>query len=123
MLLNFTTKILHFLRIQYTLFLFFMVALLTLIPVHASQNLAPVELSSLSGFDVEFAPIQKTEFINGQSLIGEVNFKPGVNYTVLFAFDVQQVRYLYPNGSMVEKGATIASVEKTCSLLQKAITT
>ena len=111
MLLNFTKKMRLFLRIQYTLFFFSTVALLTFNPVFASQNLAPVGLSSLSGFDVEFAPIQKTEFINGQSLIGEVNFKPGVNYTVLFAFDVQQVRYLYANGSMVEKGATIASVE------------
>jgi len=111
MLFNLTKIIRHFLRTQYTLFFLSALALLTFNPVFASQNLAPVDLSSLSGFDVEFAPIKKTEFINGQSLIGEVNFKPGGNYTVMFAFDVQQVHYLYPNGSMVEKGAAIASVE------------
>ncbi|KTF18366.1 hypothetical protein [Pseudoalteromonas sp. H105] len=111
MLLNFTNKVRHFLRDLSRLFLFCCAYSMLCNPVLAMQRLAPVSQASLNGFDVEFASIKKTQFIVGQSLIGDVNFKPLENYTVPFAFDVQQVNYFYANGSLVEKGATIAHVE------------
>jgi hypothetical protein len=96
---------------QYTLFLFIMVTLLKINTVFAVQKLQPIKLSVLEGFDVQFSAVQSTRFIEGQSLIGEVGYKPGENYSVFFAFDVQQISYLYPNGTIIKKGDAIASVQ------------
>ena len=48
----------------------------------AAQTLAPIPISELSGFDTQFATTHATDFIDAQSVMGEVSYKPGINYTV-----------------------------------------
>lgn len=96
---------------QYTLFYFLMAMLINISTVNAADNLKKIELSSLGGFETVFSAIEKVEFIKAQSLIGEVSYKSGENYSVTFPFNVQQVNYLVKNGNLINKGDTVAFVE------------
>lgn len=110
--------ILHFLKNspiintrKYTLFFVLMVALIKISPVSAFDDLRVIELSSLGAFNATFSEVKNVTHLKGQSLIGEVSYMPGENFSVTFPFDVQQVNYLVKNGSLVKQGQTIAFVE------------
>jgi len=98
-------------RSQYTLFFFLITAFIQISTVNAADGLKSVKLSSLGNFDVNFSTVQKVELMKGQSLIGEVAYMAGDNYSVTFPFDVQRITYRVKNGSVVKQGETIALVE------------
>jgi hypothetical protein len=109
--LLFTKKSLKINTYKYTLFYFLIVILIQVSTVKAADELIMVELSSLGSFDAKFSTVEKVEMIKGQRLIGEVGYISGENYSVTFPFDVQRVSYRVKNGSIVNKGDTIALVE------------
>ncbi len=96
---------------QYTLFYFLIVVLTQISIVNASDDLRVIELSSLGAFETKFSEIEKADEMKGQSLIGEVSYMPGENFSVTFPFDVQQINYLVKNGGLVKQGQTVALVE------------
>ena len=96
---------------QYTLFYLLLVVLIQISTVKASDDLRMIELSSLGAFEASFSEIEKVDEMKGQSLIGEVSYMPGENFSVKFPFDVQQINYLVKNGSTVKKGDTVAFVD------------
>ena len=79
--------------------------------VNAADSLRMIALSSLGNFDASFSEVKKVELLKGQSLIGEIGYMAGENYSVTFPFDVQRITYRVKNGSEVNKGDTIALVE------------
>jgi len=109
--LLFTKKLPNIINIQYTLFYFLIVVLIQISTANAYDNLRVVELSSLGSFNTTFSEVKKVELIKGQSLIGEVDYMPGENYSVAFPFDVQRISYLVKNGNTISKGDTVANVE------------
>lgn len=111
MLLLFIKKLSKIIRVQYTLFCFLIVALLQTSIVNAQPKLKIIELSSLGGYEINFAKIKKVASINNQSLMGEIGYLPGENYSINFPFDVQRVSYLIKNGSLINQGDIIAKVE------------
>ena len=98
-------------KLKYTLFYFLIVALMQITTVNAADTLRIIALSSLGNFDANFSDVQKVELLNGQSLIGEIGYMAGENYSVTLPFDVQRITYRVKNGSEVNKGDTIALVE------------
>ena len=111
MQLNYTKIRCNFVHYFKALLFIAVLAYLAINRVLAAQTLAPIPISELSGFDTQFATTHATDFIDAQSVMGQVSYKPGVNYTVLFAFDVAQINYLYANGSHVKKGAIVATIQ------------
>ncbi len=104
-------KILKINRCQYTLFYFLIVVLIQISTVNANDDLSVIELSSLGAFEARFSEVEKVEEIKGQSLIGEVGYMPGKNFSVAFPFNVQRINYLVKNGSLVKQGDIVAFVE------------
>ena len=98
-------------KLKYTIFYFLIVALMQITTVNAVDTIRMIELSSLGNFDANFSDVQKVELLNGQSLIGEIGYMAGENYSVTLPFDVQRITYRVKNGSEVNKGDTIALVE------------
>ena len=98
-------------KFKYTIFYFLIVALMQITTVNAVDTIRMIELSSLGNFDANFSDVQKVELLNGQSLIGEIGYMAGENYSVTLPFDVQRITYRVKNGSEVNKGDTIALVE------------
>ena len=109
--LFFIKKALKTNKYQHTLFYFLIVVLIQISTVNAADVLRTVELSSLGSFNVSFSEVEKVKSIKSQSLIGEVGYMPGENFSVAFPFDVQQVNYSVKNGSLVKQGQTIALVD------------
>ncbi|MGB0938480.1 MAG: hypothetical protein ACPGTQ_13550 [Colwellia sp.] len=104
-------KILSYFNSQYTLFCFSVIALLQAPLSYSYDEIENIKLSKLGKFKATYADIRKVDFIEGQSVIGEVKVRTGENYSVSFPFDVQRVRYHVKNGSLINKGDTIATVE------------
>jgi hypothetical protein len=98
-------------KFKYTIFYFLIVALMQISTVNAADTLRMIALSSLGNFDASFSEVKKVELLKGQSLIGEIGYMAGENYSVTFPFDVQRITYRVKNGSEVNKGDTIALVE------------
>jgi len=98
-------------KCQYTLFYFLIAVLIHISTVNAADGLKMIELSSLGNFDASFSDVKKVELMKGQSLIGEVAYMAGENYSVTFPFDVQRITYRVKNGSVVKQGESIALVE------------
>jgi hypothetical protein len=96
---------------KYAIFYIFLIALIQTPLVFAFEQNRIISLSELGDFDVTFSTIEKKSFIVGQNLLGEVTYKAGENYSVVLPFDVQKVTYHIVNGSNVNKGDTIATVE------------
>lgn len=96
---------------QYTLFYFLIVVLIQIPTANANQNIKTIKLSTLGGFKANFSEVKTVRSIKAQSLIGEISYMPGENYSVTFPFDVQRANYLVKNGSFVSQGDTIAIVE------------
>ncbi|PHR84742.1 MAG: hypothetical protein COA59_05055 [Colwellia sp.] len=109
--LLFIKKSLSSTKCQYTLFYFLIAVLIQISTVNAADNIKVVELSSLGHFDTSFSEVKKVDNIKGQSLIGEIGYMAGENYSVTFPFDVQQITYRVKNGSVVKQGELIALVE------------
>ena len=96
---------------NFVLLTLFFIALCQIPSVFAFEKKEIIELSVLGYFEIKFSTIEKETLKVGQNLIGEVTYKPGENYSVVLPFDVQKVTYHIKNGSYVELGATIATVE------------
>jgi hypothetical protein len=96
---------------KYTLFYFLIVTLIQISTVNASDKLKMIEFSSLGAFEARYSEVEKVEKMKGQSLLGEVGYMPGENFSVTFPFDVQRIKYLVKNGSLVKQGDTVAFVE------------
>ena len=96
---------------NYVIFYLFFIALCQIPSVFAFDKDEIIGLSVLGDFELKFSTIEKETFIVGQNLIGEVTYRPGENYSVVLPFDVQKVTYHIKNGSYVELGDTIATVE------------
>jgi hypothetical protein len=111
MMLNILKKTPIIINRKYTLFYFLVVILTQIYQVNAASDVKMVELSSLGSFETKFSAVKKVALMKGQSLIGEVAYMPGKNFSVTFPFDVQQVSYLVTNGSLVNQGDKIALVE------------
>ena len=79
--------------------------------VNANDYLSMIELSSLGDFEADFSEVKTVTYMKSQSLIGEVSYISGENYSVIFPFDVQRISYQVNNGSNVNKGDTIALVQ------------
>lgn len=95
---------------QYTLFCFLIIVLMQTSRVNA-DDIRMIELSSLGSFETSFSEVKKVDYMKGQSLIGEISYMLGENYSVTFPFDVQRISYLVKNGNLVNQGDTIAFVE------------
>lgn len=111
MVLFFMKKISSYFNYQYTLLCLSMIVLFQTSIVLAFDKIEKIPLSALGGFETNFTTIKKVNFIEGQKLIGEVNSRTGENYSVSFPFDVQRIRYHVKNGSQINKGDTVATVE------------
>ncbi|MDX2369490.1 MAG: hypothetical protein QNK36_13995 [Colwellia sp.] len=98
-------------KCQYTLFYILIVILIQISTVNAADGLRAIELSALGNFEASYADVKKVELMKGQSLIGEIGYIAGDNYSVTLPFDVQQISYRVKNGSVVNKGESIALVE------------
>jgi hypothetical protein len=98
-------------KFKYVIFYFLIAVLMQLSTVNAADRLKVNELSSLGHFDVSFSEVKKVELLKGQSLIGEIGYMAGENYSVTLPFDVQRITYRVKNGGEVNKGDTIALVE------------
>jgi hypothetical protein len=96
---------------KYAIFYILFIALIQTPFVFAFEQNRIISLSELGDFDVTFSSIEKESFIVGQNLVGEVTYKSGENYSVVLPFDVQKVTYHIINGSYVNNGDTIATVE------------
>lgn len=96
---------------KYAIFYLFVITLCQTSSIFALEKKHIIDLSVLGDFEVKFSTIEKDTFKVGQNLIGEVTYKPGENYSVVLPFDVQKVTYHIKNGSYVELGETIATVE------------
>lgn len=98
-------------KCQYALF-YLLIAFFIQIPtVKAADELRVINLSVLGDFEASFSDVKKVEYIKGQSLIGEIGYIAGENYSVTLPFDVQQISYQVKNGSFVNQGESIALVE------------
>jgi hypothetical protein len=98
-------------KCKYTLFYFLIAVLMQISTVSAADTVRMIALSSLGNFDASFSKVKRVELLKGQSLIGEIGYMAGENYSVSFPFDVQRIIYRVTNGSEVNKGDTIALVE------------
>lgn len=95
-------------------FILFSLSIIALLQTSMAFSFAPIDniaLSTLGGFDAKFSTIEKVNSIEGQQAIGEVNIKSGENYSINLPFNVQRIHYHVKNGSLIKKGATVASVE------------
>jgi len=79
--------------------------------VNAANSLGNIELASLGDFEVKFSEVQQVNEMKSQSLIGEVSYHSGENYSVTFPFDVQRISYQVKNGHRVKKGDVIAQLQ------------
>ncbi|GAA6206408.1 hypothetical protein [Thalassotalea sp. SU-HH00458] len=111
MMLLFIKKSLNYSTFQYTLFCLLFIVLLQSPHAFSYDNVKKIALSTLGSFETHFNEIKQVSFIEGQNVIGEVSIKPGEMYSVNFPFNVQSVRYLINNGSLINKGDTVATVE------------
>lgn len=111
MVLFFMKNIFSYFNSQYTLFFLTVFALFQAPVAFSNDKIENIKLSKLGGFETTYADIRKVDSIEGQSVIGEVKVRTGENYSVSFPFDVQRVRYHIKNGSLINKGDTIATVE------------
>jgi hypothetical protein len=109
--LFFMKKILNYVNSQYTLFYLFVITLLQASAAFSYDEIQNIELSTFGGFKTTFSDIKKVDFIEGHRIIGEVKVRAGENYSVSFPFDVQRIRYHLRNGSLINKGDTVATVE------------
>lgn len=98
-------------KFKYTLLSLLAFVLIQLSVANATDTLRMIDLSSLGSFKADFSTVEKVEYMKGQSLIGEISYMTGDNYSVLLPFDVQRISYQVKNGSYVNKGDTIAVVE------------
>lgn len=98
-------------KFKYTIFYFLIVSLMQITTINSADTIRMIELSSLGNFDANFSDVQKVEVLNGQSLIGEIGYMAGENYSVILPFDVQRITYRVKNCSEVNKGDTIVLVE------------
>lgn len=109
--LSLTKKMSNTVNSQYTLFSVLVIVLFQISTVFASEAIQSISLSQLGDFEVTFSNVKEVNSIKGQSLFGEVSYKPGENYSVILPFDAQRISYHIENGSFVNKGDTIATVE------------
>jgi hypothetical protein len=98
-------------KFKYAMFYFLIAVLMQISTVNAADTLRMIALSSLGNFDASFSEVKKVELLKGQSLIGEIGYMAGENYSVTLPFDVQRITYRVKNGGEVNKGDTIALVE------------
>lgn len=96
---------------QKALFYFLLFMGVQLSVVAATKEIIKVPISSLGQFETGFSKIKKVKLMKGQSLIGQVSYMAGENYSVTLPFDVQRIHYQVKNGSKVNQGETIAVVE------------
>jgi hypothetical protein len=111
MLILFIKKSLKSTKLQHRLIYCLLFILIQLSAVNAADDMSMIELSALGSFEATFSEVKKVELMKGQSLIGEVSYMPGENYSVTLPFDVQRISYHVKNGSVVNQGDTIALVE------------
>jgi hypothetical protein len=109
--LLFITKSPRGTKLKYSLFYILLCVFLKVTTVSAADNINIIELSSLGSFDATFSQVKKVELMKGQSLIGEVGYMPGENYSVTLPFNVQRISYQVKQGSEVNQGDTVALVE------------
>ncbi len=105
------TKISSYFNYQYTLLCLSIIALLQTSVAFSYDKIGNLPLSKLGGFETKFSTIKKVNSVEGQNIIGEVKVRTGENYSVSFPFDVQRIRYHIQNGSLINKGDTVATVE------------
>lgn len=79
--------------------------------VATAMEVTKVPTTSLGQFKANFSQVKKTKLMKSQSLIGQVSYMAGENYTITLPFDVQRIHYQVKNGSEVSQGETIAIVE------------
>ncbi|XQW86582.1 hypothetical protein ACOYR1_07625 [Thalassotalea piscium] len=94
--------------------IFFSLFILSLFLIHnarAFEQPLQIPLSSLGDFHIEFTKIESSDYLEKQSVIGQVTYLTGENYSVLLPFDIQKISYTLHNGSQVNKGDIIAKVD------------
>jgi hypothetical protein len=98
-------------KFKYSLFCFLFCIFIKISTVSAADNIRAIELSLLGSFDVNFSEVNKVNLMKGQSLIGEVGYMSGENYSVTLPFNVQRISYQVKQGSIVNQGDIVALVE------------
>ena len=111
MVLFFMKNILRYFDSQYTFFCLSITALFQTSAAFSYDNIGNIALSKLGGFEASFSTVQKVDFIEGQSVLGEVKVRTGESYSVSFPFDVQRIHYHIKNGTLMKEGDTVATVE------------
>lgn len=73
-----------------------------------SSDNAPLLLTQLGGYQLDFEKITAVDHINGQNLLASSQTKPGENFSMYLPFSVQHSQFLIANGSKVTKGQAVA---------------
>ena len=83
------------------------------LPIAIAQGLeqgveSPIKMSMLGDYQLNFKSISSVSTVSGHNLLATVSEKPGTNFSMFLPFSVQQINYLVPNGSYVNKNQIIA---------------
>ncbi len=96
---------------QNTLFTILVFILSQISVVYAGEIKNTISLEALGKFEINYATAKTASSMQGQDLLGKVTFKAGNDFSVLLPFNIQKINFEVTNGSFVEQGDIVATVE------------